>query len=203
MNSIGRGWMAGLVVVVGVFGPEQRAAAEIGDPIEIRVAIIDRVGVPPSELSSAQLEVERIYRELNISLTWVGAEFTTGERRFAAHIVRTPPTAHPKSNEGVLGLAPGTKVARGRRVWAFYNRIRDLAAERGARRSLVLGLVIAHEIGHLLLPHDSHTATGLMSSGWDARALASAEAGLLTFSSHQVALIRSRLTNVSGTAKRR
>jgi len=62
MNRRSRGWTAGLAVVVGVFGPEQLAAAEIGDPIEIQIAIIDRVGVPPSELSSAHLEVERIYR---------------------------------------------------------------------------------------------------------------------------------------------
>ena len=202
MNQRSRGWIAGLAVVVGVFGPEQLVAAEIGDPIEIQIAIIDRVGVPPSELSSAQLEVERIYRALNISLTWVGADFTTGERRFAVHIVRTPPAAHLKSNEGVMGLAPGTKAVRGRRAWAFYDRIHDLAVERGARRSLVLGLVIAHEIGHLLLPHNSHTPTGLMSSGWDAAALASAEAGLLTFSPHHVVLIRSRLQAANSTAAR-
>jgi hypothetical protein len=202
MDRTGRAWTAGLAVLVGILGSQQLAAAEVGDPIDIQVAVIDRAGIPSAELSSAQQEVERIYRELNISLTWVGAEFTTGERRFAVHIVRTPPAAHPKSNEGVLGLAPGTKAVRGRRAWAFYNRIHDLAVERGARRSLVLGLVIAHEIGHLLLPHNSHTPTGLMSSGWDATALASAEAGLLTFSPHQVVLIRSRLQAANSTAAR-
>jgi hypothetical protein len=186
MDRIGRGWMAGLAFLAGILGSEQPAAAEIGDPIEIQVAAIDRVGVPAAELSAAQQEVARIYRELNISVIWIGAEFSTGERRFVVHIVRKPPTGHPKRNEGVLGLAPGTKSVRGRRAWTFYNRIHDLAVERGARRSLVLGLVIAHEIGHLLLPDNSHTPTGLMSSGWDASALASAEAGLLTFSAHQV-----------------
>jgi hypothetical protein len=203
MDRTGRAWMAGLAVLVGILGSQQLAATEVGDPIDIQVGVIDRVGIPSAELLSAQQEVARIYQELNISLIWIGSEFATGERRFVVHIVPTPPTAHPKSNEGVLGLAPGTKAVRGRRVWAFYNRIHDLAVERGARRSLVLGLVIAHEIGHLLLPHNSHTPTGLMSAGWDAKALASAQAGLLTFSAHQVALIRSRLQNVSGTAARR
>ena len=33
-------------------------------------------------------------------------------------------------------------------------------------RTRVFGLVLAHEIGHMLLPRYSHTALGLMKAGW-------------------------------------
>ena len=35
--------------------------------------------------------------------------------------------------------------------------------------ALVLGCVIAHELGHLLIPGDAHSLTGIMSTQWTYR----------------------------------
>lgn len=199
MTALRRGLRAGLsVAALLTFGLP--AKSEAGEPIEIQVAFIDRVGLSASEIASAQYEVTRIYERVKISLVWVGADSATGYRRFVVYVVSQPFDKRHKANAGVLGMAPGTKDERGKRVWVFYDRIRDHASVTGVTRATLLGMVIAHEIGHLLLPYNSHTLTGLMSSGWDGRDLIRGEVGLLTFNASQAALIRTRLENVSAAA---
>ena len=45
-------------------------------------------------------------------------------------------------------------------AWAFYASIQRFAALRGVDTGLVLGHVIAHEVGHLLLRNNAHSQTG-------------------------------------------
>jgi hypothetical protein len=62
--------------------------------------------------------------------------------------------------------------------------------DRHAPLGWLLGEVMAHEVGHLLLPINSHATTGIM------RASMRAEFGLRPrFTAEQAALIRRRLTN--------
>lgn len=63
--------------------------------------------------------------------------------------------------------------------------------------------MIAHEIGHLLLPYDSHAGRGLMQGGWDRTQARRAEMGLVTFTPDEAALIWQRLEGVSATTARR
>jgi hypothetical protein len=53
----------------------------------------------------------------------------------------------------------------------------------GSRGDLpvLLGHVIAHEVGHLLLPSRPHTRFGIMSTGWGAPQAADAASGTLLF----------------------
>ena len=50
-----------------------------------------------------------------------------------------------------MGIAPGTKEVSGMHVWAVYANIQTFAALHGLDAGSLLGHVIAHEIGHLLL----------------------------------------------------
>jgi hypothetical protein len=57
-----------------------------------------------------------------------------------------------------LGLAvPG----RGR-AYVFYNRLVHAARARPVDIGVVLGRVIAHEIGHVLMPPGQHSTFGIM-----------------------------------------
>ena len=102
-----------------------------------------------------------------------------------------------------MGVAPGTRETRGTLAYAFYGRIKDVTRTIGADTGLILGHVIAHEIGHLLLPYDSHATSGLMQGGWDQEQARRAEMGWLTFTPDEAALIWGRQETVSGTAARR
>jgi hypothetical protein len=78
-------------------------------------------------------------------------------------------------------------------AYAFYRRIADLAEHNGADVARLLGHVIAHEIGHLLLPCDSHSARGLMRAEWDCAQFEDMVKGLLAFAPEQADLIRTRV----------
>ena len=94
--------------------------------------------------------------------------------------------------------------ARGINLWVFYPRIRAYSAELGHGPSQLLGHVMAHELGHLLLPYGAHSVAGLMRPAWDRAQVRAAAEGLLTFTPDQAGLIREGLrASASPTAHAR
>jgi hypothetical protein len=87
-------------------------------------------------------------------------------------------------------------------AYVFYDRVQHIAetyintsrdcAACDLDNVIVLAHVMAHEIGHLLLPY-GHSATGLMRANWDAGDLHRAVYRQLKFTPEQAALIRARL----------
>jgi hypothetical protein len=65
-----------------------------------------------------------------------------------------------------------------------------LAESGGASRALLLGHVMAHEIGHLLLGVNSHANTGLMHVPWDRDQREKAYLGTLLFTNKEAEQIR-------------
>src|SRR5439155_10169192 len=89
---------------------------------------------------------------------------------------------HDLSNTAT-GLAPGSGPDR-QSVYVFYDRVGILAkhvADTHADEGQITGHVIAHEIGHLLLNAQIHSATGIMRSPWNLWDLQQASYGYLTF----------------------
>jgi hypothetical protein len=67
----------------------------------------------------------------------------------------------------------------------------------------ILGHVIAHEVGHLLLGTNSHSAVGVMRARWDREELEQASRGSLRFTPAQAAMMRGRLNASSGISSAR
>ena len=59
--------------------------------------------------------------------------------------------------------------------------------------AVLLGHVMAHEIAHLLLGTNSHSASGIMRAHWYAQELASADRGALLFTPDQARAMTERL----------
>jgi hypothetical protein len=75
----------------------------------------------------------------------------------------------------------------------FYARVEDLVLSvNGGKREapVILGDVIAHELGHLLLGTNSHSPAGIMCAEWDKEYLRLAVMGFQKFSPEQSALMR-------------
>jgi hypothetical protein len=85
----------------------------------------------------------------------------------------------------VLGAAPHDTG----RVYIFCDRIRWRGLTDGVPMETVLGRVIAHEVGHHLLPGEDHSAIGIMRVNVSYNPLASPE-----FTAEQSASIRARVT---------
>ena len=82
-----------------------------------------------------------------------------------------------------MAFAPRMQSTREGSIYVFYDRVTDVAAVNRADIALLMGNVIAHEMGHLLLHHAAHAANGLMRGIWDADAIRQGAAGLLRLAS--------------------
>jgi hypothetical protein len=49
-------------------------------------------------------------------------------------------------------------------AFVFFDRVLDVTKDTGFSRPRVLGHVMAHELGHLLLEGENHSTTGIMSA---------------------------------------
>jgi hypothetical protein len=78
----------------------------------------------------------------------------------------------------------------GKNVWVFFDRVKASALEHQLNTAHILGNVIAHEFGHLLLGENAHSNWGLMRARWSPEQLRAADRGELSFSNMERAKIR-------------
>ena len=69
----------------------------------------------------------------------------------------------------------------------FYHRAVELEAGKLGTRAEILGGILAHEIGHLLLAESSHSGTGVLRARWGDQDLRMIAYGRLWFTPEQAA----------------
>src|SRR5262245_51870951 len=156
--------------------------------------------VPFVLLSRARAQVAQIYRNAGVRIVWQNsgrvhnADSIQGIRFIVdilsperAQRLPLPPTCE------VLGVAASDEMSRGQVAYVRYGCVKRLAQAGGLDLERALAVVMAHEVGHLLLPYHSHTATGLMRADWSREDLYLAQRELLLFSEDQSRLIRRRI----------
>ena len=157
----------------------------------VRVLLVDEAHVAREILDEAFAHASLIYRTVGVKLVWS----EIGEPSKHAFVVKIVSTSLAGTSPGdrALGIAPKGKNQRGRHAWVFYRRIEDRANVLRMSSGVLLGVVLAHEIGHLLLPRNWQSDVGLMRRTWDANHIQKAMWGLLDFTAKERELIRSRL----------
>ena len=93
----------------------------------------------------------------------------------------------------VLGFATGTRNGRGKVAYIVMPRIHEFTRAQPLNEAVLLGAAIAHEIGHLLLPHNAHSNTGLMQPTFAVDDISRARFGGLGFTAAQAISIRSTI----------
>jgi len=205
--------IGGLILLIGLAGLARPAAADPRPSLRIVLHVCDDDSIPPNVVSRAKSEMTRIYRDAGINIGWIDqAPTATGPDSSQSPTASgLPLTLIILSREmtdeltvatTALGATPSTREYRGRMAYVFYNRVERVArtyVNTSRRRAtydidnvIVLAHAMAHEIGHLLLPH-GHSATGLMRAEWDGKDLRRAVHGQLKFTPQQAELIRTRL----------
>ena len=76
----------------------------------------------------------------------------------------------------------------------FYHRAVELEAGKLGARAEILGGILAHEIGHLLLAENSHSGTGVLRDEWGDQDLRTIACGRLWFTPEQAARMASLVT---------
>jgi len=141
-----------------------------GQPI--RVAVCNTGGVSEAELSSAKAETEAIYRNVGVAIVWGGCDsfrgawFPAPAPTFLIRLQNEQPAPRvgPASLD-VMGQAFVEACDGGNTAEAYLPAIRASAELYHADQGVLLGFVLAHELGHLLLG-PGHTPDGLMQAVW-------------------------------------
>jgi hypothetical protein len=147
---------------------------------DLTVVVRAEPEVHPLLLHGALAEAARIYRRSGVTIEWQAPD---GPRQVdTVHLHVQARDRISGLGRAVLGTAPRGEDESGRIAYVFVQPVEGLANLGGVDPALLLGAVIAHEVGHLLLPDRGHSEEGLMRAGWgEAEALAAAR-GLLRFS---------------------
>lgn len=150
-------------VVLLVAFPAVRHAAAQGAVVVVHVE--DYAHLPDREWQVATTEAEAILGVAGVTVVW-GSPFLRpiadaprdGRVHLALVLLSDVSGGDGRDSRDALGRAA---PAFGR-AWVLANRIRAATASLPVDPARVLGRVIAHELGHLLLPGDPHAPTGIM-----------------------------------------
>jgi len=159
-----------------------------GQSLNVVLRIQNQARIPDPVLMVSQSMVAAIYARAGIGLT-----FATGAADFNIVLLSRATGEKMHAPGDLLGFTPHGEFTRGRMAYVLQSRVDEVAEGYSARRPVVLGAAIAHEVGHLLLPVNAHSKTGIMRPSFTQADFRSAAAGQLLFTDEQSLQIRSRL----------
>jgi hypothetical protein len=182
-------------VSLGAEGDEARA---------VSIRIHNYAHIQDAELARAQEVVRGMYGAIGVRTDWL-ASLQPSDGVFDDSVARDCKPSDlmviiltsAMANRGVIpdsiiGFAAADRGVGGRIAYVIYDRVRDLAG--GTLDDMrVMGIVMAHEIGHLLLTDHSHSDGGLMRGSWQPSEFRSARPADLHFSELQAVEIRRTL----------
>jgi hypothetical protein len=182
----------------------------------VTMRIHDYVHLSNASLARASDVVSRLYGKIGVRIDWLGVLQQGGgggRRRPAAdgetsyvpaqltiNILTPKMAARGGVADGVLGYAAvAHEGGMGRIAYVIYDRVRDVASNGPVHESDLLGFVMAHEAGHLLLGPGSRSETGIMKCHWEWRRMQRLDALAMGFSELQAVRIRDTIKNASPT----
>ncbi len=165
----------------------------------LTVFVVERAGMPAVVLANAERNADQVFRRAGVDVRWINCENeprTSCEKISEADlIVRVVSRARTLSGE-VFGVAFVENNA-GTYADVFFDSIQSLhEQDRAVSLPPILGDVLAHEVGHLLLGTNSHSREGIMQAHWQAEQLHSIAKGQMRFTKEQAVKIRTRVLSL-------
>ena len=131
----------------------------------LEVVVDNRAPAAGPELAAARGHARFIFDEAGIRLTFITQG--TGPALAASEIDRIYLVVieQPEADRLVAGDVTrlGFALPSANRVYVHYDRIYALARYHGVQPGWFLGVVMAHELAHVLFPHAGHADTGIMA----------------------------------------
>lgn len=180
--------------------------ARAESPLALTVRVYNAGGLATADIEMALDAAEPILRDTAIDVTFrrCGMAFVPAvpvdhcEDTLKSHEVVVRIIDAPKASTSLDPTAFGLTyvVAETNRGWlatVFADRVRTTAARIHMGAGTLAGLVLAHEVGHLLLGQGYHGEAGLMRADWPDQVLAGSVRQEWRFSPSEAALIQRRL----------
>jgi len=169
--------------------------------VNIPVLVYNYAEVAPGILAGAEHQAGRILSQAGVRAIWFDCSVKAGKldeksicrsglgnqnivlRLLSRHV----PTRVPDFAFG-FAVSPGLASI-------YYGDAAGMAERQNLRSELptLLGCLMVHEIGHLLLNSYGHSSTGVMQAEWGPRQLQQSLTGLMTFTPAQSRLLREQV----------
>jgi len=186
-----------------------RLEGKLGPALTLLVHLQNYAQVPSDQMKPALREASRVFQEAGLRIDWLDCtpNDVAGEPKHpdcdkanssASVVLRLLPRSMGErmglgnlSFGYALSLEPGRI---GRMANVFVYRMQELARKWGvAEGPVILGHLIAHELGHLVLGVGGHSRTGIMGFPWQKKELKAAVRGSLLFTKKQACRMRSHV----------
>jgi len=173
------------------------------EPARITVRVLNPAHVPARTAAQAERAAASIFRRAGVELDWVDCDVPLacrgelGALEFWLHLREPAPAV---LHGDALGYAVLTHVPRNEGGYAAvsWQAVRTLADSMELDPAPILGVSIAHELGHVLLGSHSHSRDGVMAAHLRTPQLRMAVRGELLFDDAQAESIRREIRRRTG-----
>ena len=177
--------------------------------IRLAVSVFNDAEVPQSVLQVAQARAETVLDGAGIALTWLDCgtpgnwvqDIGCRDIAFPSHLsVRLARNGQHRTGD-VFGESFLDDKGFGNYASVYVEPLAASKALDVVSEGDLLGYVVVHELGHLLLGLDSHSADGVMRAKWDFAALQQVARGTLIFSANEAERMKARYLLASARQK--
>ena len=196
-----------LVFATMIFPPLDAQPRPHRSPSRLTVLLDNYAGADAETLEAAAAVAREIYRRAGAQVDWIACaapshrpnnpgscEAAPGPALIRARIMPTVRPGFTGIGSFVYGYAvPSTPGDFGWAATVFLDRVEQTAQKWKLEEATLLGCVIAHEVGHLLLGRNSHSSYGLMSADWKREEMQKIAEGSLVFVSSERREIQRRV----------
>jgi hypothetical protein len=203
ITRLGNGLVLGFLFTASFAWAGQPSAVSTDEGQQITIGVYDYAQAGLGILLKAEHVADGILKNAGVSIVWLACsadktapgnprcEDLIGPLKIVVHIEPDFMTRKLRQKSDVFGLAAGIEEGEfPRDVWIFYDQAKELTVNKKLILPQILGSVIAHELGHLLLGANCHSMTGLMRARWSWEELIAADRGELDFSNSERARIQ-------------
>jgi hypothetical protein len=164
------------------------------DRPDLRISVYNDAGIPYGTLKDAERVSSQIFEESGIHILWLNCFVREKSSNFGSMCEQAVSEGYLYLRVGrhalnlrdsILGISYLSDDGEGSQADVFYEAIEQLYPNTAVQPAIILGHVMAHEIGHLLLGTNSHSAWGIMCAHWHKQELDRASLGMLTFNESQ------------------
>ncbi len=158
--------MTGLAFAAALLAARQAPAAQ-DEPRTLVLHVDNYARIPSGALAHAEREAARVYRAAGVRITWVHGDdeandCDAGGKHLRVLLLGAAMTNRKAAIEEIEPNVLGRASQQTGRAYIFTQRVVNVALQKGRDSEELLGRVMAHEIGHLLLREGSHSPSGIM-----------------------------------------
>ena len=194
---------ASMMFLMAAFPGFSQTSAEAPRMADITISVYDYAHVSIDLLAAAEEDARRIFRQAGVETVWTTCVprpqkiqtsdcYAVDTTHLMMKILPRAVSAQARDRSDVLGTALVGANGVGYYAYVFYDSVQRITEERKLGHAM-LGDVLAHEIGHLLLGSNSHSVSGIMSAHWYGEELRRVSEATMLFTPSQTRMLRDRL----------